>query len=120
MIIARRPVLPTVFGLALVLLASLLAAGATPAFGQTASASGGCDFSVRSANSTVRPGGRVLLTGTACAGGAAASGSANVNVKLRKSNRWATVASAAADSSGDFAVCAPIRVPRNTKVARLQ
>ena len=106
--------------LSLVLLATMLASGATPAFGQTANASGGCDFSVRSANSTVRPGGRVLLTGTACAGGAAASGSASVNVKLRKSARWATIASTAANDSGEFAVCAPVRVPRKTKVARLR
>ncbi len=120
MIITRTTSLIAAIGLALILLATLFAAGASKASAQTANASGGCDFSVRSANSTVRPGGRVLLTGTACAGGASASGRANVSVKLRKSSRWATIASTSADDSGEFAVCAPIRVPRNTKVARLQ
>jgi hypothetical protein len=120
MTFARPTTVTAVAGLAFVLLASLFAIGASDAVAQTASASGGCDLSVRSASRTVRPGGRVLLTGTACAGGASASGDARVSVKLRKSSRWATVANTAADSSGEFAVCAPVRVPRRTKVARLQ
>lgn len=120
MTFARPASLTAVAGLAVVLLATLLTVDASKAAAQTASASGGCDLSVRSASRTVRPGGRVLLTGTACTGGASASGQGSVSVKLRKSRRWATVASTAADSSGEFAVCAPVRVPRRAKVARLQ
>lgn len=120
MILSRPTILTAVTGLALVLLASLLVTAAPKAAAQTASASDGCDLDVRTANRTVRPGGRVLLTGTACSGGVAASGEARVSVKLRKSRRWATVANTAADSSGEFAVCAPVRVPRRTKVARLK
>lgn len=120
MIINRTTAFTAVLGLFFVLLATVLTAGATKAVAQTASASGDCDLSVRSASRTVRPGGRVLLTGTACAGGAAATGQGSVNVKLRKSSRWATVANTAADSSGEFAVCAPVRVSPKTKVARLR
>jgi hypothetical protein len=111
---------PTTLLSALGLLVALGSAAPGSAAAQTATASGGCNFSVHAAKPTVRRGGRVLLKGTACAGGSAASSPARVSVRLRKTSRWASVASTAADSSGDFSVCVPIRVPRQAKVARLQ
>ena len=52
--------------------------------------------------------------------GASASGGGSVQVKIQKRKRWATVASAQTDPSGQFSVCAKVSVPANAKVARLR
>jgi Polysaccharide lyase len=88
---------------------------------QTATASSCSGVTATPSSRTVRRGGRVLLTGRACAGaGASNAGGGSVRINLRKGRRWARVASASTDASGSFRVCVPVRVPRRAKIAQLQ
>ncbi len=117
--------LSTLLGTALLALlgsAALAAGGHTGLVGEaeaSASASG-CGLKLTPQTRTVRRGGRVLLQGSACGAGASSAAPSTVQVKLRTKNRWATVAKAETDASGDFSVCARVNVPRKAKVARLR
>jgi hypothetical protein len=104
---------------AAVLSFALVVSRPAPAHAQTASASGGA-VSLTPASRTVRRGGQVLLNGHAASGGASSSSGGSVRINLRKGKRWAPVASASTDQSGDFSACVPVRVPGNARVARIQ
>ncbi len=110
-------------GIAALTGAATLAIAAGPAAvapSAEAATASSCGVSLTPASHVVRRGGKVLLQGESCAAGASASGGGSVQVKIQKKKRWATVASAQTDSSGQFSVCAKVSVPANAKVARLR
>jgi hypothetical protein len=117
-----RKILSLTLGSAVMAVALGLGSAAigTDAASAQAAAVAGCDVELTPSSRTVRRGGKVLLRGEAC-GAAASSERVAVRVKLRKNKRrWATVAKAETDASGQFTVCARVRVSRKTRVARLQ
>lgn len=107
---------------ALALAAAVLAVAAVapPEPARAAAKTASCGVQVSPSSRNVRRGGKILLRGRSCAAGASSGGGTRVRVKLKRSRGWATVAKARTDSSGEFAVCARVSVPRNTKVARLR
>lgn len=117
-----RPLSFLALPIVLALAATAAAMGAPDATRlQPASASASaCDVTLSPASRTVRRGGRVLLSGEACGANSAGAGARPVRVTIRKRNRWATLASAQAAPTGEFAICAKVRVARRAKLAQLR
>lgn len=116
---ASTTLLAGVAALAVTILLAIAAGGVAPAQAEAATASS-CGISLTPAARSVRRGGKVLLEGEVCGAGTSSAGDISVQVKIEKKKRWATVAKAETDSSGQFAVCARISVPRWAKVARIR
>ena len=67
---------------------------------------------------TVKPGGRVLLSGQACGAAATSSGSRTVSIALSENHRWRRAALARLNVSGGFSAC--VHVPRKLRSAKLR
>lgn len=98
-------------------LSSAAAGSVAPA---TAQAADSCGVDVTASSRNVRRGGKVLLEGNACGASTSSVADSSVKVKILKRKRWATVANAQADSSGQFSICTRVNLPAAAKLARLR
>lgn len=107
-------------GIAVLAGTALFSNAAGPVAPATAQAADGCGVDVTASSRNVRRGGKVLLEGNACGASTASVADSSVKVKILKRKRWATVANAQADSSGQFSICTRVNLPAAAKLARLR